>query len=215
MAEQDGMEFYRKWVGGNWPEVQKWQFDFLKDKMYHYHPGVTFMDLGCGSLRLGSRLIRHHDAGKYIGVDVSQELIDYGLKYEMRPDTIEEKKPRFIITDSFDFSSLGDEKVDIVWAFSLWMHLPDWKIKQALESIKGVLADDGVLWSSFSEDYGFGMEAQPGDDYVYDKHQRTFVRYEEELEELWNECGFTFERRDPCIKTGYMVRSVPKDRKKW
>lgn len=212
MAHQEGMEFYRKWIGGNWPEVQKWQYDFLQHKMFHYNPSRTFLDVGCGSLRLGSRLIRSHDPDKYIGLDVSQELIDYGLKYEMRPSTIEEKRPRFIVNDQFDLSSLGDEKVDIAWCFAVFQHCPDWLVKQALNNIKSVLADDGVIFSSWSSDFGYGMGEQPDDNYKYDGKQLTFVRYEEEIEALFDECGLTYEHRGDTIKNGFMIRSVPKER---
>jgi SAM-dependent methyltransferase len=213
MALEPGMDEYRRWVGGNWPEVQKWQYEFLQNRMYHYNESTTFLDVGCGSLRLGSRLIREHDADKYIGLDVSQELIDFGLKYEIRDKDLEAKRPRFIVNSDFDLTSLGDEKVDIAWCFSLWMHIPDWLMKQALTNIKSVLAHDGVIWSSFSEDYGISpLHGETPDDYVYDRHQRTFVRYRDELEKIFDECGLTFEERDPSIKSGYMVRSVPKDR---
>lgn len=213
MAHQEGMELYRKWIGGNWPEVQKWQFDFITGgQMYHYNTGRTFLDVGCGSLRLGSRLIRHHDADKYIGLDISQELIDYGLKYEMRPSTIEEKRPRFIVNNEFDLSSLGDEKIDIAWCFAVFQHCPDWLVKQALNNIKEKLAPDGVIFSQWSSDFGYGMGEQPDDTYEYDRRQLTFVRYEDEIAALFDECGLTYEERGPTIKNGFMVRSVPKDR---
>ena len=210
MAHQEGMEFYRRWIGGNWPEVQKWQYDYLQNKMYHYNPSRTFLDIGCGALRLGARLIRSHDPDKYIGLDVSQELIDYGLKYEIRPDIIEKKRPRFIISDRFDYSSLGDEKVDIAWAYSVWIHLPDWLFKLGLKNTREVMKDDGVMFSTFSHDMGIGMGEPAGDDYVYDRHQKTFVRYEDELEAIFDECGLTFEPRGDTIKTGFIIRSVKK-----
>ena len=213
MAELPGMDHYRRWIGGNWPEVQDWQYEFLTQKMYHYNPSATFLDVGCGSLRLGSRLIREHDADKYIGLDVSQELINYGLKYEMRQKDIDAKRPRFIISDRFDYSELGDEKVDIAWCFSLWMHLPDWLMKEGLRKTAAVLKDDGVIFSTFSKDYGISPEhGETPDDYVYDRHQRTFVRYEDEIQAIFDECGLTYENRGPVIKNQWMVRSVPKDR---
>ena len=202
------MKYYRRWVGGSWPEVQKWQFDFITQQLLAYNPSKTFLDIGCGSLRLGARLIPHHDAGKYIGLDTTQELIDYGLSYEIRPQTLEEKKPRFVVTDEFDYSSLGDEKIDIAWAYSVWIHLPDHLFIKGLQRTREVLKDDGVLFSSFSSEPPGPMDEKPSDDYVYDTHQRTFWRWPEDLEKIFNDCGFSFERRADTIKGGYLIRSV-------
>lgn len=202
------MSHYKRWVGGNWPELQKWQFDFITKQLLVYNPSKTFLDIGCGSLRLGAKLIKHHDAGKYIGLDTSHELINYGLQYEINPTILEEKKPRFIVNSDFDYSELGDEKVDIAWAYSLWIHLPDWLFKQGLRNTREVLKDDGVLFSSFTNEQMMPWEEKPGDDYVYDGHQKTFHRWEEDLEKIFNECGLSFEYRADTIKGGYLVRSV-------
>jgi SAM-dependent methyltransferase len=202
------MKYYRRWVGGSWPEVQKWQFDFITQQLLAYNPSKTFLDIGCGSLRLGSKLIKHHDAGKYIGLDVSRELIDYGLNNEINPAILEQKKPRFIVNSDFDYSELGNEKVDIAWAYSVWIHLPDWLMKQGLRNTRAILKDDGALFSSFSKEPPMPHEEKPGDDYVYDTHQRTFWRWEEDLEKIFNECGLSFEYRADTIKGGYLIRSV-------
>jgi SAM-dependent methyltransferase len=204
----EGMKFYRRWVGGSWPEVQKWQYDFITNELQAYNPEKTFLDIGCGSLRLGAKLIPHHGSGKYIGLDTTQELINYGLDYEINPIYIEQKKPRFIVTDQFDYSSLGDEKIDIAWAYSVWIHLPDWLLKKGLKNTREVLKDDGALFSSFgTEPPGPGVE-RPGDDYVYDTYQRVFWRWQEDYEKIFNECGLSFEFRRDTIKGGYLIRSV-------
>jgi len=202
------MKYYRRWVGGSWPEVQKWQFDFITQQLLAYNTSKTFLDIGCGSLRLGARLIPHHDAGKYIGLDTSHELINYGLDYEIRPQTLEEKKPRFIVTSDFDYSELGDEKIDIAWAYSVWIHLPDELFIKGLKRTREVLKDDGVLLSSFSSEPPGPWEEKPTDDYVYDAHQRTFWRWPEDLEKIFNDCGFSYERRADTIKGGFLIRSV-------
>lgn len=202
------MKYYRRWVGGSWPEVQKWQFDFITQQLLAYHPSKTFLDIGCGSLRLGSRLIPHHGMGKYIGLDTTQELINYGLDYEIRPQTIEEKKPKFIVTDRFDYSEIGPEKVDIAWAYSVWIHLPNWLLIQGLKNTREVLKDDGVLFSSFGTEPPGPEVERPTDDYVYDTHQKVFWRWKEDYEKIFNECGLSFEYRADTIKGGYLIRSV-------
>jgi SAM-dependent methyltransferase len=202
------MSHYRRWVGGSWPEVQKWQFDFITQQMLAYHPEKTFLDIGCGSLRLGAKLIPHHGVGKYIGLDTSHELINYGLDNEIRPGTVEEKKPRFIVTSEFDYSELGDEKVDIAWAFQLWFHLPLELFKQGLRNTREVLKDDGALFSSFTSVPPDPEMEKPTDDYVYDYYQRVFWRWPEDLPAIFNECGLSYEYRGSTIRAGNLIRSV-------
>lgn len=202
------MSWYRRWVGGNWPEVSKFQWDFINNELLAYNPSKTFLDIGCGSLRLGSKLIKTHDAGKYIGLDTTQELINYGLDYEINPKVLEEKKPRFIVNDQFDFSELGDEKIDIAWSYAVWMHVSDDKLKQGLRNVREVLADDGALFSTFGSEPNGPHNPRPDDDYVYDQHQRTFYRWEEDLEVIFRECGLSFEFRKETIKGGMMYRSI-------
>lgn len=202
------MSHYRRWVGGHWPEVQKWQHDFITKHLLAYNPSKTFLDVGCGSLRLGSKLIKTHDAGKYIGLDTTQELIDYGLNYEINPTILEEKKPRFIISDRFDYSSLGDEKVDIAWAYAVWFHVPEWLLRIGLKNTREVLKDDGVLFSGFGGEPPGPNSEIPDDNYVYDDRQLVFWRWEEDLAKIFNECGLSFEYRADTIKGGYLVRSV-------
>lgn len=202
------MSWYRKWVGGNWPEVQKFQWEFINHELQAYHPSKTFLDIGCGSLRLGAKLIKTHDAGKYIGLDTTQELINYGLDYEINPKVLEEKKPRFIVNDQFDLSELGDEKIDIAWSYAVWMHVNDTVLRQGLRNVREVLADDGALFSTIGGEPNTPNNPRPDDDYVYDAHQRCFYRWEEDLEEIFRECGLSFEYRKDTIKGGVMYRSV-------
>lgn len=206
------MSWYRRWIGGNWPEVQKWQYDFINDELLAYQPSKTFLDIGCGSLRLGSRLIKTHDAGKYIGLDTTQELINYGLDYEINPVVLEQKNPRFIVNDEFDLSSLGDEKIDIAWAYSTWIHVNDTKMKQGLRNVKNALSENGALFSSFGTEPPGPHTEKPDDDYVYDHRQLVYWRWEEDLARIFNECGLTFEYRKHTIKGGVLYRSVPLDR---
>ena len=202
------MSHYRKWVGDNYADIGRFQFRFITEQLLVYSPDKTFLDVGCGSLRLGHKLIKHHGAGKYIGLDVSQELINYGLQYEINPIYVEEKKPRFIVNSEFDYSELGEEKVDIAWSYAVWMHLPDHLLRKALINTRDALKDDGVLFSGIGGEPNTPHNPRPDDDYVYDQYQRTFFRWEEEYYKIFTECGLSFEHRADSPKGGYIIRSV-------
>jgi hypothetical protein len=63
-------------VGGYWEEIGGLQFRYLVDR--GLTPSDTLIDVGCGSLRGGSKFIRYLDPGRYLGIDKHIELIIYG-----------------------------------------------------------------------------------------------------------------------------------------
>ena len=95
---------HRKFIGGNdqyWDSISRLQFVFLKEK--GLKPIHTFFDVGCGSLRAGIRFINYLDQDRYIGIDKHIELVIYGVALELGINVFREKRPRFLITDAFEF----------------------------------------------------------------------------------------------------------------
>ena len=104
------MRDYKHYVGGDWKWVQKYQLDFIKNSP-EFSPDKTFLDLGCGSMRLGSALIPELNEGRYIGLDFNEEIVKIGIEKEIDPQIIEEKKPTFIFNSEFDLSKI-EGKID-------------------------------------------------------------------------------------------------------
>jgi SAM-dependent methyltransferase len=59
-------------------------------------PGDVVVDYGCGTLREGIHLIRYLDAGRYIGLDVDERVLDAGRRL-VGQELLAEKKPRLAI----------------------------------------------------------------------------------------------------------------------
>ncbi|TNF21812.1 MAG: class I SAM-dependent methyltransferase [Rhodobacteraceae bacterium] len=116
---------HRHFVGGT--DAESWYA--LGRLQYHYlvkwglKPGDVFLDLGCGSLRLGQFLIPYLDAGKYFGFEPESDLVRAGLDHELMPGLIEAKKPVFDGNYHFDFGFV--EKFDVAWAQSVFTHLTE------------------------------------------------------------------------------------------
>lgn len=88
----------------------------------------TVLDIGCGTLRGGIPIIRYLDAGKYCGVDVRADVLREGLR-ELEKYALQEKRPHLIAAD---ITQVGlDRKFDIIWAFSVFIHLTDDKLEQS------------------------------------------------------------------------------------
>ena len=67
---------HREAIGGLWDEIGDLQMRFLIAQ--GMQPGHRLLDVGCGSLRLGSRAVEYLDAQRYFGSDLNEVLIRAG-----------------------------------------------------------------------------------------------------------------------------------------
>ncbi|HEY2200624.1 MAG TPA: hypothetical protein VGH56_01955, partial [Solirubrobacteraceae bacterium] len=61
-----GMVGHRAYIGGRWEEYGQLEFDFMVER--GLRPEHVMLDIACGSLRAGVRLIPYLDAGNYLGI---------------------------------------------------------------------------------------------------------------------------------------------------
>src|SRR5262245_49847290 len=123
------------------------QFVFLVRAGLRPHHHV--LDIGCGSLRAGVKLIAYLEAGHYHGVDKNAELLRRGQELELTAD-LRRKASVFIHIEDFELHLLG-RRFDFAIAQSLFTHLPINQIAHCLTSVHGVLARHGVLYATFFE----------------------------------------------------------------
>jgi SAM-dependent methyltransferase len=99
------------------------------------------IDVGCGSGRLAKPLSEYL-AGKYLGIDVVPELLDYARKLVQRPDW------RFEIASGLTIPE-RDETADMVCFFSVFTHLLHEESFVYLREAKRVLKPGGKIVLSF------------------------------------------------------------------
>ena len=197
------MRDHKQYVGGNWKQVQEFQLDFIKNSP-EFSPDKTFLDLGCGSMRLGSALIPELNEGRYIGLDFNEEIVKIGIEKEIDPQIIEEKKPTFIFNSEFNLSEI-EGKIDFAWVYQVFIHVSDTLVEAAMNNVANKLADDGVVYATFTE-------IQKGkivnDNYVYDSNQWTFHRPVERIEEFFNKAGLKVEQIGNIPKSGIIFKGT-------
>ncbi|MEQ8389567.1 MAG: hypothetical protein RIB30_01115, partial [Thalassospira sp.] len=114
---------HRRYVGGGnseaWYGIGKRQYHFLVAN--GLEPTHKFLDIACGSLRLGQYLIPMLNAGNYCGVEAEKDLVDAGIEKEILFEIILKKEPKFLINHDFNFSDCGG--YDYAIAQSLFTHL--------------------------------------------------------------------------------------------
>lgn len=139
---------HRGVIGGLWDELGTLQFEFLTSR--GLLPQDRLIDIGCGSLRAGVKLVDYLDAGNYYGVDASQHLLDAGYEAELESSGLAEKMPREQLraTSTFDVG-FGDVQFDIGLAQSVFTHLTWNHLRLCLQKIWPHFKPDGVFFATF------------------------------------------------------------------
>ena len=139
---------HREYVGGRWEEIGRLQFEYLLAQ--GLRPEHRLLDVACGSLRAGVHLIPYLQPGHYVGLEKEAELVRAGLREELDPAIAATQLPQFIVTASFDVSTLP-EPVDFIWIHSLLTHLPLTAIERCLTSLKPAAHAETVCFATFFE----------------------------------------------------------------
>ena len=171
---------YKNYVGGYWREIGNLQFEFLKREGLKHTDCIY--DIGCGSLRGGQHFIKYLDENNYIGIDKEDYLIKEGLKGEIEKGLISLKKPTFIKSKNFNFSSIK-RKPDIAIAQSLFTHLNIYDLSLCLKNLRMVVEVDHRFYATFFEGSPFLNRRSSNSFTVF------FYRYEK-LKEVAFELGW-------------------------
>jgi hypothetical protein len=146
--QPSGGEGPRGYVGGLWYELGELQFRFLVD--HGLRPDHVLLDIACGSLRAGVRLIPYLQSGNYLGIDINSSLVEHGKKIELGQTICEVKRPEFVISEAFEFSKFSKQP-DFCIAQSLFTHLTEKDIALCLGNLRGYGKNDTVLYATFFE----------------------------------------------------------------
>lgn len=142
---------HRLYVGGadseSWYGIGKRQFHFLVTQ--GLQPSHRFVDIACGSLRLGQYLIPMLDRGHYFGLEGEEDLVKQGLERELLFDVAELKAPIFAYNYDFDFSAI--ETFDYAMAQSLFTHLIPGDIERCFANLRPKANENSKFFSTFFE----------------------------------------------------------------
>lgn len=141
---------HREVIGGLWDEVGQLQADFLISM--GLKPHHKLIDIGCGSLRGGVKLVPYLDTGNYFGTDINACLLGAGYTIELAAAGVQHKVPReqLVADGSFDFS-WAPVRFDFAVAQSLFTHLPIDMMRLCLERLAPAMAPRAVMYATFFE----------------------------------------------------------------
>ena len=108
-----------------WEELQQYQFNILcRLGLLPHH---TLLDIGCGPLTVGLKLIPYLDAGNYVGLDVRPQPLIAGYQLIAKAALVH-KNPTLVLSGNFGKDVLHDRSFDRIWMSQLSCHLDDAQI---------------------------------------------------------------------------------------
>jgi SAM-dependent methyltransferase len=147
---QVGSGKHRIAIGGNWEPIGQLQLDFLRDR--GLKPEHKLLDIGCGSLRAGVKLVRYLNADNYFGTDINESLLQAGYDVELAEQGLQNKLPRanLVTEGDFDFSWCP-AVYDFALAQCVFSHLPLVHLRVCLERLHPHMAPGGSFFATFFE----------------------------------------------------------------
>ena len=141
---------HRECVGGLWEEIGQLQLGFLVAQ--GLKPHHRLLDIGCGSLRGGVKLIRYLDAGHYAGIDLHESLLNAGYEIELAKEGLKYKLPRSNLVADGEFDlSWCPMQVDFALAQSVFTALPLNFLRICLERLATFMVPHGRFFVSIFE----------------------------------------------------------------
>jgi SAM-dependent methyltransferase len=142
---------HRDYVGGwdseSWYGIGRHQYHYLVANGLRAHH--RFLDVACGSLRLGQFLIPFLDEGNYYGLEGEEILVQRGLSCELMPEVVALKKPRFSFSYDFDLGFI--DCFDFAIAQSLFTHLTIPDIEKCFRQIRRKAMSTSVFYFTYFE----------------------------------------------------------------
>jgi len=142
---------HRNIVGAMWEQMGQLQIEFLKSQ--GLQPEHKFLDVGCGSLRAGVKIIPYLEKNHYYGIDVEKQLLDKGYGTELRLAGIQDRLRRENLYCSrlFKHQRLEDGVIDFGICNSVMTHLPLNFLRICLENTSRYFRVGGKLFMTFFE----------------------------------------------------------------
>ena len=110
----------------------------------------TFVDYGCGSLRLGRPVIRYLEPGRFWGLDITQAFLDAGV-HHVGPALMSEKRPNLHVIDEAGLEAATAARPDFIGAWHVCGKIPDQIFEDFFRKVVGLMHQGTHAFLQFEE----------------------------------------------------------------
>jgi SAM-dependent methyltransferase len=180
-----------------WEELIQYQFNLLTG--IGVKPEHSLLDIGCGALTTGLKLIPFLDRGNYVGVDLRTEPLNEAYRLISKHGLVG-KNPTLINSSTLGKEELTGRKFDWIWMSQLSYHFDDGLISKLFEQAARALLPSGSLVFDIMDP----KRILPGSSQW--NGFRFHVRPLEKFGELGSRSGFSMEDLGQIAQFGYPKR---------
>jgi SAM-dependent methyltransferase len=146
--------FLPKGLFARWYAMQDWQVEALRRMGLMPHHRV--LDIGCGVLRLGLKLIPYLDEGRYFGTDPMEVYLATG--HRLVRELLPSPRAYQLMTDrGCGFEAFGTS-FDFAIAHSVFTHMSFEEIRNCFRRLARVMAKGGQFLFTVAVDPAFGRD---------------------------------------------------------
>lgn len=192
---------HRDIVGGRWEETALHQMQVILDEGLERDD--TFLDIGCGCLRLGHMLVPWLQPQKYWGTDASLGLMQRGYHDELSAEA-RERLPldHLCADDSFTYEGVTSE-VSFALCWGVFTHLPADMLAPALVNLRQAFPHlRKFLLTVFIAPNGHEGGFRQRDGVVTHLARPPYHRFADAVEKDAQAAGFSLRWRDDFLPRG-------------
>ena len=135
----------------NWLSAGKLQFDYLLEHGVKPHHRV--LEIGCGNLRLGWHLIHYLSPAKYVGIDISSQMLAHARR-RIAQFNLQQKTPFLFLTEDVDYTFLPERSFDWIIAYAVFVNSSVESIALVIAAVAPLLAEGGYFDFTYYETDG-------------------------------------------------------------
>ena len=183
---------------GCWEQLKQYQFNILTG--LGLKPEHALLDIGCGPLTVGIKLIPHLNSGNYVGVDLRPQPLVEGYRL-IAKHALVQKNPTLIYSATFGKDELVGRSFDYIWLSQLSYHFDNKMMEDLFALARSRMKPDSVFLFDVLD---------PARTMAADAHWSGFsfhVRPFEYYAELANSFGFSVQSRGQIGDFGYPEHS--------
>jgi ABC-type polysaccharide/polyol phosphate transport system ATPase subunit/SAM-dependent methyltransferase len=148
LAADAEYSLHRRIAGYKWEEAGGRHLEFLREQ--GLRSSDHLLDVGCGPLRTGVKLLQYLEPNHYVGVDNDASMIEAGVRIEAPLAGVDPSRGQYFIGNATDLAAV-EGQFDVIWVNGLVQDLPHEQTALVLASAIRRLALGGRMYVAYFE----------------------------------------------------------------